>query len=274
MSKKVAVAVIHGMGSQGEHKPDPPGTLSFSSALFNILSREMGDKFHQKVVWREIFWSDIMEKRQKDYLRTIKGATDADKIRGFVVCNLSDAASYRKSTGQDDDTYEKIHATVTATIDDLAAQVDEGTPLVILAHSLGGHIMSNYIYDMTKPGAPRPAGFRGLRSMAAFVTFGCNIPIFTFAYPEDKVAPIKYPGVDIAESRRLKASWWRNYYDRDDVLGYPLRPTSPQYGQLKGLKDIEINAGNWYQSWNPLSHNQYWTDREFYQPLIKLLNWL
>ena len=101
--------------------------------------------------------------------------------------------------------------------------------------------MSNYIYDMTKqnPSSPRPPGFRGLRSMAAFVTFGCNIPIFTFAYPVGNVKPIAYPGVDIAAGDRL-AKWWRNYYDKDDVLGYPLRPTSPHYAALDGLKDFSI----------------------------------
>lgn len=109
--------------------------------------------------------------------------------------------------------------------------------------------------------------------MAGFVTFGCNIPIFTFAYPADKVFPVAFPGTDLPASKRLK-TWWYNFYDRDDVLGYPLAQTSPAYQALsdaKGLRDVSINAGSPFTSWNPLSHNAYWKDDDFYEPVSRLI---
>jgi hypothetical protein len=40
------------------------------------------------------------------------------------------------------------------------------------------------------------------------------------------------------------------------------------------LKDISINAGSFFSSWNPLSHNAYWKDPDFYRPVARLLNGL
>ena len=55
-----------------------------------------------------------------------------------MLNNLSDAASYRITGSGDDQVYQLVHAEVTRTIHELSHDVDEGTPLVILAHSLGG----------------------------------------------------------------------------------------------------------------------------------------
>ena len=62
---------------------------------------------------------------------------------------------------------------------------------------------------------------------------------------------------------------WDNFFDRDDVLGWPLSPLSESYDQL--VKDHEINAGGIFSSWNPWSHGKYWTDKQVIKPLIKEL---
>ncbi len=281
MVKKVAVAVIHGMGSQGNKEPDATDDLKFSDGLRKKVRGRMGAaRFDADIAWREIFWADILQKRQEKYLRNNKGRIHMGTGRSFVMHKLADAAGYRKTPDDDNDnTYTLVHERVTTTINDLESDVEEGAPLVVLAHSLGGHIMSNYIYDTIKPdldGNPRtefPTKFRNLETLAAFVTFGCNIPIFTFAYEEDDIWPIWYPGISIPEADRLK-TWWWNYYDKDDVLGYPLSKLSPHYialSQQGGLKDKPINSGHIFQSWNPWSHNGYWKDVDFFEPVAKLL---
>ena len=84
-------------------------------------------------------------------------------------------------------------------------------PLVVLAHSIGGHIMSNYIWDIQKkrpivePGANK---FERMETLAGIITFGCKIPLFTFALKD--IVPITLPG----------GVKWLNYFDPDDVLGY------------------------------------------------------
>lgn len=49
---------------------------------------------------------------------------------------------------------------------------------------------------------------------------------------------------------------WINFYERNDILGYPLRPIDPAYAAAV-KEDIEIRVGGPATSWNPLSHGGY-----------------
>lgn len=278
--KKLAVAVIHGIGSQGEAKPPSTDKLVFSGDLRDRIAGELGrPAFDKRIAWREIFWSDVLQDRQNRYLTKIKPLTRGDKLRSFLLCNIADASAYRLTGDKNNTTYTDIHARVEETVRDLEGDVEEGAPLVVLAHSLGAHIMSNYIYDMQKAREYEAEGllattpFQQLRTMAGFVTFGCNIPLFTFAYQKDKIKPIDYPGVGIPEDARL-APWWLNFYDQDDILGYPLEFIGPKYKELvtgEQLAETSINAGGLEAFWNPLSHNGYWKDDDFYKPAAQFL---
>lgn len=273
-SKKVAVAVIHGMGSQGSTKHDQSDFPSFSAPLRSRVRREVGaGDFDTNVAWREIFWSDILQKRQENYLEDVKGALNYDGLREFVLCNLSDAASYRKSENdRNDNTYTEIHSRIDSVIKELSADVEKGAPLIILAHSLGGQIMSNYIYDNRKPDKAR-SDFENLLTLGSFITFGCNIPIFVFAYEEDQIFPIKYPGTGLPEDKRV-FPWWKNFFDKDDILGYPLAPICEKYRDMIDdgeLAEYPIDSGGIFASWNPFSHNGYWKDRDFYRPVASTI---
>lgn len=275
-ANKIAVAVIHGMGSQGK---DSQGIndISFSAGLYSRLREQLGHSFFEHVGWREIFWADILQGREEDYIKgslSAKGARWMD-VRRFVMHNLADAASYRKTGDVRDMTYFLIHERVHQTIQRLEQIAGTGTPLIVLAHSLGGHIMSNYIYDMMQ-GRPQIDGatdFQKLKTMAGFVTFGCNIPVFSFSYKPQDINPIGFPGTNISADKRL-APWWYNYNDKDDALGMPLAGLSPGYRALAArgeLRDRWINTGGLFQFWNPASHNGYWTDRHFYKPVAGIL---
>ncbi len=62
---------------------------------------------------------------------------------------------------------------------------------------------------------------------------------------------------------------WGNYYDEDDALGWPLQALSDGYNAL--VRDIEVNVGSIFTSWNPLSHTGYWTDSDVQRPLAEHL---
>lgn len=266
MSHHVAVAVIHGIGSQ------KPG---YSAPLESRLRKELGAAASARTAVEEVYWADILSPRQDAYLRAIKRKTRYDDLRSFMVRNLSDAVAYRKTTDTTDSTYERIHARLAEAIERLEQQVPEGTPLVIVAHSLGGHIVSNYVYD-TVQGAdadPHPTAFQNLRTLAGLVTFGCNIPLFVFSYDADELIPIEFPGTDLPESLQIDP-WWVNFYDKDDVLGFPLAEIGPGYADLRDrgeLREKSINAGRALSAWNPLSHNGYWKDADFVEPCAKFL---
>lgn len=277
MKNRVAVAVIHGMGSQGNGKQDIE-KISFSSGLYKAMKKRMGDEVFKNVAWREVFWADILQDRQDLFVANnlqSKGARWM-KTRRFVMHNLADAASYRRTTGDErDEIYHLIHKRVHATIARLEEISAKGTPLIVLAHSLGGHIMSNYIYDM-QHGTPEVRGsgkFQKMQTMAGFVTFGCNIPVFSFSYQPEDIHPIAYPGTAIAKKKRL-SPWWLNLNDKDDALGMPLAGTSPGYQAMADsgqLQDRWIDSGNLLQFWNPASHNGYWKDRDVHKRIAGML---
>ncbi len=63
---------------------------------------------------------------------------------------------------------------------------------------------------------------------------------------------------------------WVNYYDRDDVLGYPLRPVSSSYAAVVDA-DVEVNVGGFPASATPLAHTRYWTDNDVTKPVAAQL---
>jgi len=279
MGKSVAVLAVHGMGSQGATEPKDTSKLTFSKDLKRLVADEIYRrnkfKFQNHVAWREVFWADILQKRQDNYFHKIKNRTRGNRLRRFLVKNISDAAAYRQIPSDPKaNTYKKIHQKIDMVLNHFVNidEVDDDARLIILAHSLGGHIMSNYLYDLQR-NPSKPTDFLNARTTMAFVTFGCNIPLFTFAYDPDYVKPITRPGIALRSQYILK-TWWRNYYDKDDVLGYPLSGISKGYRALKKsgeLKDIPINAGGPFTFWNLLSHNAYWKDADFYKPVADLI---
>jgi len=153
---------------------------------------------------------------------------------------------------------------VNRTLGRMEKEIGPEGAIIIAAHSLGGHIMSNYIYDaqndVPDPGSAPQAQLKDMRSVVQIVTFGCNIPVFVMGYKVGEIDPIKPPNTAVPPDQRLR-SWWRNYYDADDILGYPLAPLGPNYQELarkKHLVDSEINVGRFRTSWGPLSHVGYW----------------
>src|SRR5581483_139492 len=93
---------------------------------------------------------------------------------------------------------------------------------MLLAHSLGGAIMFDYIWERQKGAEPGETKLERLVNLVGIVTFGCNIPRFTLALP--KVQPIMLPSRELSSALDAvqPAIERHNYYDPDDVLGSPV----------------------------------------------------
>ncbi len=257
MDKKLAVLVIHGMGTQ---RPD------FADGMIEEVNGRIDDagKDPAQIAWQPAFWSDILAPREAAFLKRARkqGELDYIGLRRFVLGALGDASAYQKVESTENSTYVQIHTRLGEAITRLYQEGLGGrpSPLLIMAHSLGGHIMSNYIWDMQKPGAGAGLSpFERLHWLAGIITFGCNIPLFTFAY--EAIRAIRFPPPHLSPALKPLARW-NNYYDPDDVLGYPLRPISASYREAVS-KDVAINVGSIFSSWNPMSHSGYWTDNDF-----------
>ena len=261
----VAVVVIHGMGSQ-------PG--EFAEPLVGELNRRIENRGLDpaRIAWKPIYWADLLDGAELAYFNRAKNQGDLDylRLREFVITAFGDAAAYQQVTSLHNTTYQDIHGRVRAAIHEL--YVDglgcRPTPLIILAHSMGGHILSNYLWDAQKSRDTAVPPFERMDWLSGIVTFGCNLPLFTFAYSQ--VEPIRFPPPRLREDLKEKARWL-NFYDPDDILGYPLKPISEEYAEVV-TEDNAINVGGIVSSWNPLSHNSYWTDNDFTKPVADFIS--
>jgi hypothetical protein len=67
---------------------------------------------------------------------------------------------------------------------------------------------------------------------------------------------------------------WDNYYDPDDVLGWPVKQLDPHGQTYDWVQDHAISAGNFLTGWNPASHLGYWTDKDVLNPMVRSIRTL
>jgi hypothetical protein len=264
---KLAIAVIHGMGDHS------PGYSVPMRDAINDLVRKAG-KDPAEIEWNEIFWADILKGPELQYLSNIRNSNDGQELgyadlRKFVVTALGDAAGYHSSDpAAPDSTYQKIQGRIK---DSLSKFGDLNCPLVVMAHSLGCTMITDYIWDMQRSGNAVAGGLSPIQrfdTLAGMVTFGCNLPLFTFAY--DPVEVINFPGPVLTDDQNSKAKWI-NIFSNDDILGYPLKPLNDAYNRVVA-QDLKVNVGTWPASRTPLCHGMYWTDSEFTKPTTDLIS--
>jgi hypothetical protein len=275
--KSVGVIAVHGMGSFGPDKPQSVAKPSYSEKLHDKVRTAFGaPQFDKQVAWGEIFYADILQQNQSAYLARVAGKVSTGQIRDFVVNNLGDPASYSANPYSDKNTvYLPVRERISKAMKRMEGLLEPGAPVIMLAHSLGGHVISNHLWDSQHPDKAINAGvaFPMADRIAALVTFGCNIPLFTFALAFGDIAAIARPSAGLAKAKRL-TPWWHNFYDFDDVLGFPLAATGKGYqarAKAGELVDHAINAGSLFTSWNAFSHTGYWGDDDLARPVADLL---
>ncbi len=261
---KVAVLVVHGIGwhDDGTRRGlvdqaltrlmDPPRNVA-------LLREALGEVIDPSSFVMELAnWGKAIEPVQERFEQAYADLR-WDSGRRIAISALGDAAQYSAAVYSKGETsfptHDRIHGVVAATLSRLADACGPDAPLVVVAHSLGGHIASNHAYDEQKAmldgkNDQRHGGIRAVERMAtlsAFVTIGCNIPLFVM-------------GVKTPTPIALGGATWLNYYDPDDVLGYPLVPLYFPNGKPLGydLRDIAVEVGGIATGRTPLSHAYYW----------------
>jgi hypothetical protein len=263
MALEVEVLIVHGMSSQ---KKD------FADGLIAELNERLGAKA-SSVCFEPVFWAPILSEREAEVWNNLSARTDLDwiKLRKFFLNAFGDAAAYRYVPGDANSTYYKIHDKVNEGLTTLRTRLgDANKPLVVCAHSLGSVIMSDYILDRQHDKDPDRYGgtaFTKMESLAGFITFGSNIPLFMLDC--NPVTCITFPPTTLDAQLKAKAKWL-NFFDSDDVLGWPLKDLSDSYRNVV-TADREINVGGLLTSWNPTCHSEYWEDDNFTEPVAELI---
>ncbi|WP_174614349.1 chemotaxis protein [Virgibacillus ihumii] len=264
MRQKVGVLILHGAGT-----PD----RNFAKKMIKRIS----DSFLKKckldevdLEFEPVFWSAVFEKEQHELWHNMQQDADLDfgRLRRFVIEFLSDAVAYQPTIagGQN---YDKVHTLVAKSIRQLKERVGAKAPLCVICHSLGTIVASNFFYDLQY----RRSNIRALtkqssddtpiekcETMALFYSLGSPMALWSLRYI-DFGSPITVPSPNITNHYPGLTGEWLNFYDKDDILAYPLKGLNDAYNQAV-TADIEVNAGGLLTSWNPLSHAKYDTDDE------------
>ncbi|SOC84181.1 hypothetical protein SAMN05421890_2649 [Ensifer adhaerens] len=253
MAKKVIFITIHGMGEVDDNY---------------YLDMKTGVKARLKTKWdnvefRAIQYQRVLQPNEDQYLGAVQNLISGHWLRKLMINGFADAGSLEYSRSTPGGPYQQVQKIIFDELGSAYGAVGKSAlPVVFLAHSLGCEVLSNYIWDGNKPDDGKKHGvwfdvpetssaadleFRKLKTLRTLVTTGCNIPVFTTGLAYGERYPIKRPNDKFV---------WENYYDKDDVLGYPLQQLSEGYKAL--VKDVPVSVGNLFTGWNPMSHTAYW----------------
>ena len=266
MHNKMGVLFIHGMGTA----PDDFAHDTIQELREKISGRGLN---REEIAWQSVHWAPLLSARESQLWVDLSAEHDLNwaKLRKFFVNAFGSSTAYNSRRGAADDFYHRVHDTVHQSLQELKLKLGgEDKPLVVIAHSLGSMIMSDYIWDRQKgKDAERYGGsrFERMETMAGLVTLGSNIPFFTLACRE--IVSIQFPPPELPDRLKKKAKWL-NLYDSDDVLGWPLKPLSQSYSSAV-TEDMEVNVGNILTAWNPANHAGYWTHEGVIKPIAYLV---
>lgn len=284
MTQKIAIAVIHGIGKANPSFNDP-NSPNFTSGIAQKLKSQFADLLGKTEDWADttlefeaIYWAPVLQNLQDELYQRLgidQKLSSFLGLRDFIFHSLADSVGYQITSStppSDRDIYDKVHACFAAGLHRLAQRAGRNAPLCIISHSLGTTIASNYVWDLQAGRRLKLVEDNPLEqgeTLALFYTLGSQIAFWSLRYndfgkavlvPSPKLST-HYPGLE---------GEWLNFYDRDDLLGYPIKTINDDY-KNKVTADIEVNAGNIAKSWNPLSHNEYWRDDEVTKRIARSL---
>jgi len=243
---------------------------SFAEPLFAALREQLGDdasrlycdtilcQGHLQTNIERVF--EGMQRRDMDFLRA----------RKFMLYGMAESAAQMNDLQQRDGNYEKTQQAIYLTLQRAAEAAADTAPVILLSHSVGCPILSNYLWDAQRPsinhGLWRDGGPRGvhkgsardlflrLKTLSHWYTLGATNPLWTAALARDQIQAVT------ADTRGYSFRW-KNFYHPDDLFGWPLKPLSPSYNQAV-YRDYETRPlADWNAAhWGPqlVSHGGYW----------------
>lgn len=277
---RIALVTLHGMGESDRH---------YADGLWRGVRERLAGA-DASVDLHPVYYQHILQpNQQRVWERLREHRLRWTGLRRFVLFGLADAAGLENRKEEPGSVYELAQIEIARTLLSAMHAVGPGGAWVAVAQSLGGQVLSSYLWDAQKAAAgPRALGiwrdidahaaaiagralsaaekrFVAGNSLRAIVTTGCNIPVFVAAHKEMVIKPIRPPTPGFR---------WLNFFDADDVLAWPLQPLSDGYRRLVEDRRINATAGiaQWLlRSWNPLSHTAYWRDGDVASAVAALL---
>ncbi|ERT08936.1 hypothetical protein M595_0985 [Lyngbya aestuarii BL J] len=281
MSQKIAVAVTHGLGN-GEPKikhnqvREPNFLTTLKENLFKqfqqlgLSEAEVNSKFE----FVPIYWAPVLQVPQNKLWQKLKQGNEMRwlGLREYLLSFVSDAVAYQP-TPHKRHVYDAMHGVFSQALHKSAVLAGEKAPLCVISHSLGTVIAENYFYELQVHYESKGKNYNFINpvlrlmgntpiergeTLSLFYTMGSPLALWTVRDPNFG-QPIQFPPPKLSTHHPNIQPEWVNFYDKDDVIGFPLKSINEAYNQAV-TQDKQVNVGGWTQSWNPMSHNNYWTD--------------
>lgn len=265
---KIAVVVLQGMG-----KPSP----RFYEKLEKNLRKYFPDNINEATKFFPVnyqasfqdqqtqLWVRMIDKNRKNLRQRL--------IRKFLLNYFSDAVTYESEKETTYGVYQRVHYEIYKVLEQASQFAGEEGKLVVFTYSLGCQVFSNYTWDLQKSLNGEIRGiwknhqlpvnnFLKLKTLRYWFSCGCNIPLFVSGL--EKIEAIEKPNNSFE---------WINFFDRSDVLGWPLKPLSTTgangvvHGYNELVEDIQLKVGWWL-----MSHVMYWRRNRFIKRVAAKIN--
>ena len=260
--RRVAVAVIHGIGGQEASFAD-----EMVEATRRAFHRLVPEAPRDALVFAPVHWAPVLQYGQDELARRVRSEHELNWnwLRDVMISFVGDGVAY-EPTAHDRRVYDAIHAVMARALHRLALDAGADAPLCVVAHSLGSVIASNYLYDLGKPelvsdevrahmtDGPLERG----ETFTHFFTMGSPLAIWALHH-EGFGCPLTVPSTALSAHHPHLSGGWLNFFDRDDVISYPLRQLNEAYAEAV-TEDVGVNVGGLIDRKTPLSHNGYATD--------------
>lgn len=277
MAQSVAVAIVHGIGRQKE---------DFASAIIGQLRRRAAQKLGAdpegapRFFFQPVYWAPVLQNEENDLWNRLRkgGSLGWTGLREFMVDFAADAVAYQPIPGKRE-AYDKVHAVFADSLRRLSQQAGPCAPLCVISHSLGSVIASNFFYDLQAHSSEKPLIARNVlqvlgdtplargETLTLFYTMGSPIALWSLRY-ENFGKPITVPSPRLRSHYPNLFGEWVNFYDRADVIGYPLKELNADY-RREVTSDRRVLAGGPWAFWNPLSHVAYFGDTDVLGPIAE-----
>lgn len=271
MEPKIAVIIVHGLGIQKKDYAE-----AFIKKLKEAYAKVSGQSGEHLMI-EAVHWADVFASRELELERNIIKPYKLRyrHLRRYVIHHLADAVAYQPVESEAQN-YEAVHMTVSESLHRLTKSAGPTAPLCVISHSMGTVIASNFFYDLqfsarghrlvVDPTSPLERG----ETLALFYSLGTTLPLWSLRY-RDFDKPIQVPSERLNHYHRRLDGEWVNFYDKDDILGYPLQGVDPAYRTVV-REDVPVNVGPWWKSWNPLCHSGYFSSRMIQEYIARKLS--
>ncbi|GGC84290.1 hypothetical protein GCM10007216_13680 [Thalassobacillus devorans] len=268
MARKIAVMILHGAGTPSD---------TFAEEIIQHINKRFQKKVGEDaLIFEPVLWSKVFASEQELLWERVHADADLDyqRLRRFTVEFLADAIAYQPSSVEDNN-YDKVHELLAGALSNLEEKAGPEAPLCVISHSLGSVIASNYLYDLQRKQSN--IGTRTWRrikntplengeTLANFYTMGSPLALWSLRFSEFGL-PIHVPAPNLPRHHAGVEGEWLNFYDKDDILAYPLRGLNKNYRKVV-TEDVAVNVGGLLRSWNPFSHSQYDEERELVDRIV------